>query len=245
MCFEPREKLCIVREGGQGQGSAVTAYSYQFGQNGNTSNPGDTQTTSQGQAFTTSTNSVTFDNLPQSPNNNRTYVVYAQSSTAISSGSYTLSFSDDGTSSSNAFSAVTPLGNGWYQVGTLTLGSGDPASALTVTLGSVSVLQIALLEQTSSDTYNSDGNLVSETDALGNTTTYAYTALGQAVQQQVTSSTPLLGPLYDKAGNTVSDTDLQNGAITTYSYDAFGDQVSEADPYPDPGSADSRRQQRR
>ncbi len=101
-------------EGGPGQGSAVTAYGYQFGQNGNTSNPGDTQTTSQGQAFTTSTNSVTFDNLPQSPNNSRTYVVYAQSSTAISSGSYTLSFSDNGTTPAT----LSPPSRPWATAGT-------------------------------------------------------------------------------------------------------------------------------
>ena len=74
--------------------------------------------------------------------------------------------------------------------------------------------------------YDADGNLVSETDALGNTTTYAYNALGLPAQQAVTLPNggiqAALGPLYDKAGNMISNTDLM-GDITSYTYNAQGD----------------------
>ena len=65
---------------------------------------------------------------------------------------------------------------------------------------------------------------------MGNTTTYVYTPLGWPKQQQVATSDPELGPTYDKAGQVISDTDLQNGAVTTYSYDFFGDQFEPGRP---------------
>ena len=47
-----------------------------------------------------------------------------------------------------------------------------------------------------------------------------------------------LGPLYDKARNVLSDTDLL-GEITKYGYNAFGDQVSQSNPYGNPADAQS------
>ena len=87
-------------------------------------------TTSQGQALAASynaatyTSSATFANLPQAPNLTRTYTVYAQSSLTLTGSSETPNNPTDseGNQSFTAgFSAATPLGSGWYQLGTVTL----------------------------------------------------------------------------------------------------------------------------
>ena len=66
------------------------------------------------------------------------------------------------------------------------------------------------------DVYDQNGNLVSETmpsPAGGdNTTTYQYDALGRPVQQTVNGTT-YLGPTYDADGNVTSDTDLQTAKL--------------------------------
>ena len=62
------------------------------------------------------------------------------------------------------------------------------------------------------------GRTLSETDPLGNTTTYSYDALNRPLQQSVNGHE--LGPVYDQAGNVISDTDLQNGYVTEYFYNA-------------------------
>ena len=84
------------------------------------------------------------------------------------------------------------------------------------------------------DTYNADGSLVSEIDPLGNTTNYAYNPLGLP-QQQSANGGPQLGPTYDKAGNVVADTDLQNGEVTNYTYNPMGQVVETEQPAPATG----------
>ena len=75
-------------------------------------------------------------------------------------------------------------------------------------------------------TYNADGNLTQEEDALGNTTSYTYNNLGQPAQQPDPSNSAIeLGPVYDKAGNVASNTDLL-GNVTSYSYNS-SDQVTQ------------------
>jgi len=69
------------------------------------------------------------------------------------------------------------------------------------------------------DVYDADGNLTSVTDPLQVNTAYQYNSLNEPAQVQVNGS-PLLGPVYDKAGNEISDTDMQNGVVTDYKYDA-------------------------
>ena len=59
-----------------------------------------------------------------------------------------------------------------------------------------------------------------------NSTYYAYNHLGLPEQQTVGGKS--LGPKYDKDGNVVSDTDLQNGYVTDYTLNMFG-QVVETD----------------
>ena len=81
---------------------------------------------------------------------------------------------------------------------------------------------------TATKTYDADGNLAFDTDPLGNTTTYAYNPLGLPAPQDVDGHE--LGPIYDKAGNVISTTDLQYGYVTEYKYDWLGDQVETDQP---------------
>ena len=161
-----------------------------------------------------------------------------QSSTAPVSGDTTVTDSDSGGPAfSFSGSATTPLGSGWYELGTVTLAAADTSSSLTVTYSGSGVTQVALVSQSSLDTYDADGNLLTDVDALGNTTTYVYNDLGLPAQQADPSNGSIeLGGTYDKAGNMVTNTDLM-GAVTTFGYDAFGDQVSESLPNPATGAA--------
>ena len=202
---------------GQGEGSDTTAYTYgDFGR---------IVTTWQGQTVDAVSDSAAFASLPQAPGQARTYTIYVQSSAPpASSTGYRVT--EDGTATltlSFNGSASTPLGPGWYELGTVQLAAGDQSSTLTVSCpGSAGVAAVALLAQTAQDTYNADGNLISHLDALGNTTTYLYNHLGQSAQRRIDSGHPWLGPLYDKAGNTFSDTDLL-GNVTDYQYNDLGD----------------------
>ena len=129
----------------------ITAYAYQFG---TTSQPGQTVTTFQGQSQPVNpvNRLATFNNLPQAAGQQRTYTVYAECSAPPSDNSCTID--ENGTagpySLSGYVTATTPLGSaasGWYELGTLTLQSGDASSTLTVTCsGSTSVSNVALLE---------------------------------------------------------------------------------------------------
>jgi len=125
-------------------------------------------------------------------------------------------------------------------VATVDLYFNEPTSSLTITYspgsgGAPTVSQIALVEQMNTDRYDAFGNLISETDFMGNTTTYVYSSLNLPAQQSVNSG-PMLGPLYDKAGNVLSDTDLQNGYATDYKYDMFGHLVETDQPNNVPNS---------
>jgi YD repeat-containing protein len=77
-------------------------------------------------------------------------------------------------------------------------------------------------------TYDAHGNVVSDTDKNGHTTTYMYDAFGNRVQTidplgNVTTMT------YDAAGNVLSRTDA-NMHTTHYSYDALDSLIQETDP---------------
>ena len=209
----------------------TTAYTYQFG--GDT----DAVTTLQGQTLAAVSGSATFNNVAQVPAAERTFTIFVQSSTAPVSGETTVTDSNSGGPAfSFSGSATTPLGSGWYELGTVTLAIGDTSSSVTVTYSGSGVTQVALVSQSSLDTYDADGNLLTDVDALGNTTTYVYNDLGQPAQVEVDSEPPELGPVFDKAGNVASTTDLM-GNVTTFGYDAFGDQVSQSLPNPATGLA--------
>ncbi|MGH3627243.1 MAG: hypothetical protein ACRDRL_07370, partial [Sciscionella sp.] len=108
------------------------------------------------------------------------------------------------------------------------------------TLTANSATQTNLLSATA---YDAAGNATLATDAKGNTTTTTYDADNRAtevVAKDVSNpSTPTISDkttMYDLAGD-VTQTQVMDGAsnpITSYTYDAAGRQVTEADPPADP-----------
>jgi len=78
-------------------------------------------------------------------------------------------------------------------------------------------------------THDANGNLLTRTDALGNTTTFTY----EPAYNQVASITDSLGHTtsfnYDSTGNLLTRTD-ENGDTTTFAYDAFGLVTQQTDP---------------
>jgi RHS repeat-associated protein len=76
---------------------------------------------------------------------------------------------------------------------------------------------------------DSTGNLLSHTDGLGNTTSYAY----DSVFNKLTSITDPLGKITtftnDSRGNRLTQTD-PNGSVTSYAYDQFGQLIQLTDP---------------
>ena len=234
-------------EGGEG-GSSITAYSYAFGQMYNSQTetyfPGDSVTTSQGQAVPVSSNSAPFQNLgllQSEAAEQRVYTVYVQAGTAPTNESaYSVSENGGGTPNFAPWVGTAPaaafLGAGWYELGTVTLGNdalhiADLSSAVTVACpSSAGVSQVALLQQTAVDTCDADGDLVSEVDAAGSTTSYVYNTLGLPAQQADPSNVGIeLGAVYDKVGNVLTDTDLMGNA-TSYQHNDLGQTVVTTQP---------------
>jgi YD repeat-containing protein len=94
--------------------------------------------------------------------------------------------------------------------------------------GQMTVQKVCLMQLTSTDTYDADGDMLNEVDAMGETTTFSYSTLDLPVQQYVNGN--WLGPKYDAAGNVVSATDLVNGAVTTYQLNMLGQTVQTDQP---------------
>jgi YD repeat-containing protein len=81
------------------------------------------------------------------------------------------------------------------------------------------------LNQTTSTTYDAIGNVLSITDASGNTTRYVYDALNRKTAE--TNALNLSRTFaYDAVGSLVKNVD-RNGRVRTFNYDAIGRQVSE------------------
>jgi RHS repeat-associated protein len=213
----------------------VTAYAYGYGTFDDTAIdegiPSDSVATWQGQTLpqdSTSTDDSqtwTFSNLAL--NGDRSYEIFVQASSTAdysASDAYTAGLDEtlslDG--SSSQYLSETALGSGWLLLGTVTLSSDDTSTTITVSHDDgASTANVCLMQWVDVDTDDADGNLVSETDALGNTTSYIYNALDLPQQQSVDDG-PELGPIYDKAGYVVSDTDLQHGYATVYVMNMFG-----------------------
>ena len=170
----------------------ITAYAYQFYQSGNGLSQGEsTTTTLQGQELPLSeSNSADFQNLTL-PNSEagtyRSYNVYAYSATPLTSSIEYWVNAPGLDRVPASFSSVTPLGNDWYCLGTAEFNSSADNTSMTVSFsepagwsGSAPTLptEIALLQAVLTNTYDANQNLLSETDAAGNTTTYAYSNLG-------------------------------------------------------------------
>jgi RHS repeat-associated protein len=75
--------------------------------------------------------------------------------------------------------------------------------------------------------YDLNGNLLSETDALGQTTSYAYNALNQTTSQTLPDGT-VTGFAYDPAGNLLTRT-MANGSLAqAQTYDSAGRKLAES-----------------
>ena len=194
----------------------------------------------------------TFQNL--SPNSNDTYDLYVflgeapaagwQASYNVSDGQGTLGLDQTPTG------APMPFGAGWYLLGSVTLPTGDTSSALTVayTGSGAAPQKVCLLEQVSATAYDALGNVLTTTDALGNVTTYLYNDMGgikQATEPDpVTglcdSGSPVTQYLYTPTGQLETETDPLVG-VTTYTYDALGEETSVTGPAPDPSQPNANR----
>ncbi len=77
-------------------------------------------------------------------------------------------------------------------------------------------------------TYDSQNNVQSVTDGLGNVTTYTYDSAGNNTQVAV-NAVPVSSSTYDSDGQRLTSTDGR-GNTTTYTYDANGNLTSVTDP---------------
>ncbi len=108
---------------------------------------------------------------------------------------------------------------------------------------------------TTTTTYDGDGNVLTQTDPMGNVTTYVYDAVGRQTEVYEPNPTDGGGPssfaglsttnpetiyTYDAAGNT-STVEEPNGTTTTSFSDALGRQIEseQTDPETGDGSATS------
>ena len=138
--------------------------------------------TAQGQVVPLTSGTAAFNNLPQTPGVPRTFTVYVQASSAPSDGS-DYSISESGSASPTlvtSISATTPLGEGWYELGTITLGESDTSSTLTVHYSGSGVTNVCLVQPISAETYTPTGLVASQTNGNGDFSVATYDALGEA-----------------------------------------------------------------
>lgn len=83
-------------------------------------------------------------------------------------------------------------------------------------------------ENVTSCTYDSLGNVVSQTDPMGNTTTNQYNRDNKLTQVTLPLNC-ITSYTYDKCGRLISKTNA-NGHVTTYTYDKLGENLSECQP---------------
>ena len=144
------------------------------------------------------------------------------------------------------------MGSAWQDLFTFTA---DSSGSATITLtkppgelqtalfaGGVMVVPTSVLKTTGTTytytyAYDADGNLTSETDPMGCTTSYTYDAFGDQVSQNRPNGQSTTYA-YDLDGNEVSTTDPM-WYVTAYAYDAFGNQISQSLPDPANGKQDS------
>ena len=93
----------------------------------------------------------------------------------------------------------------------------------------------APLGRTTNSTYDGNGNKLSDTDARGNTTTFAYDALNRLVTTTYPAATSgasqtTAWKTYDFRGNVITETD-QNGHVTKHQYDLAGRQTAVTQAY--------------
>jgi RHS repeat-associated protein len=180
--------------------------------------------------------SYTYDS-----NGNQTSVTYPKSATSTNTKSSTAynQFSEP-------ISTTDELGNVRtfiYDVNYNPLSVSDSAGTLasfifnpngTLETGAIGYNITASPSMASHFGYDSAGNLISRTDALGRTTSYTYNNLGQKVSMTIpvpsgaSASAASTGYQYDALGN-LTQTAAPLGRTTSSTYDANGNKLSDAD----------------
>ncbi|UUO05343.1 hypothetical protein M4951_18415 [Blastopirellula sp. J2-11] len=119
----------------------------------------------------------------------------------------------------------------------------DDASDAAVSIFSNVRVYEEVAPATTSTTYDDAGNVLSETDALGNVTSYAYDNLNRIVTVTApdpdgagAQTSPVTSYAYNAYGQMASMTD-PNGGVTTYVYDDLGRKIQEILPDPDGAGA--------
>ena len=116
-----------------------------------------------------------FDNL--TPNSALTYEVYGYSASGLSDTVLTADGSNTFTKGNDA--EDTPLGPGWYDLGTVTVPSPSTSEVkLTYSTGG-DPSQLCLIEQTSATAYDADGNVTATIGAIGRVAASTCDELGQ------------------------------------------------------------------
>jgi RHS repeat-associated protein len=205
---------------------------------------GEATQSSQGQILAAASSPVAFNNLTLTPSQSRSFEVYVHFATAPGSNWQSAYSASDGsgTLTITAANGTAPqLGGGWYDLGSVTLGSSDASSSLQVAYSSGSPDQIALVGYSDQEQYNGAGQLTEKVDRDGRATTYTYDGLGRETQENWFSSTNTSGTpaetlsfAYDSAGRLHSATDATTSttASNTYAYDAAGRVTSDTQQIP-------------
>ena len=191
----------------------------------------------QGQvASTDSSGDWSFNNL--SPDGSSCYDIYAYMGTGATSSVDPVStdYTANGQKLAGADSTAPSLGGTWQLLGSVAV---SPSTS-TITVGwtspdngTTAPGEVVLLDETSSTTYNLFGDATSTSDALGNTTAYAYDNLDRQTtvtepnpaDGQDNSGSPVTQTVYDAAGN-VSATIDPLGRVTAATYDSLGEQTA-------------------
>ena len=191
----------------------------------------------QGQvASTDSSGDWSFNNL--SPDGSSCYDIYAYMGTGATSSVDPVStdYTANGQKLAGADFTAPSLGGTWQLLGSVAV---SPSTS-TITVGwtspdngTTAPGEVVLLDETSSTTYNLFGDATSTSDALGNTTAYAYDNLDRQTtvtepnpaDGQDNSGSPVTQTVYDAAGN-VSATIDPLGRVTAATYDSLGEQTA-------------------
>jgi len=130
--------------------------------------------------------STTFDNLTLTPGHSRSFEIYVHLTTAPS-GDWRSAYSASDAGSltiTSATAANTPLGSGWYDLGSVTLGSTDASTSVQLVYPSGSAPdQVCMVGYSDRDYYNGAGELTEKLDRDGRATTYQYDGVGREVAE--------------------------------------------------------------
>jgi RHS repeat-associated protein len=190
--------------------------------------------TAVGSIATTETSTWSYTQL--TPNSAGTYTIYVQYPSSAPPtdliGDYAVTDGSGTTLTVTApSSTASPLGAGWYALGTVTVPGGDDGTALTITFTSGTDTQasaVCVVATNSTTAYNLLGDVSSQTDALGHTTSDGYDDFNR--QSSVTdANSNTTHYTYFTNGDMQSLTD-SDGNVTAWTYDPLDRVLTETSP---------------